>query len=68
MLRQKQLKKGKIYSGLQFDIPVFFFIFIESFMVEKSEWQELEAVGPIISAAKKQRVMSACAMLRSSFV
>lgn len=67
MLRQKQLKDGKIYSGLQFDIPVFF-IFIEIFMVEKSEWQELEAVGPIISAVKKQRVMSACAMLRPSFV
>lgn len=67
MLQQKQLKEGKIYSGLQFEILSFFF-FIESFMAEKSEWQDLEAVGPIISAAKKQKRMSACVMLRSSFV
>lgn len=68
MLQQKHLKEGKIYSGLQLEILSFFFFFIESFMAEKSEWQDLEAVGPIISAAKKQKVMRACVMLRSSFV
>lgn len=59
---KSNLRKERFILVYSLRFQVFF---IEIFMAEKSEWQEVEAVVPIISVAKIQKVMSACAVLRS---